>query len=268
MSELPPLPDGGTMPPMGSRDGNAYCSFTKAVEHLGDRWSLLIVRELVMFGPQGFNALAGGLPGHISRSVLSEKLRKLEEIGLICRAGGGVSRNDPYQLTGAGEDLIPTVLSLRGWAERWLPDDPAMVARDPDILAGWLGDRVDADHLPSRQAIIALTMRGQPERRCWLVLEDGVEPFGCLEDPLLDESRYVYVEAPIPVLIPIAQGVRGWTDAIAAGSVQIFGDPELIRSMPGWFLEPDAVIPPTGATPPHLGMRPRVPAIGGHVPSG
>jgi len=47
---------------MGSSASNDYCAFTKAVEHLGDRWSLLIVRELFMFGPQGFSTLAAGLP--------------------------------------------------------------------------------------------------------------------------------------------------------------------------------------------------------------
>jgi DNA-binding HxlR family transcriptional regulator len=255
------------MPPMGSSLHPDYCAFTKAVEHLGDRWSLLIVRELVMFGPQGFNALASGLPGHVSRSVLADKMRKLEEIGLIGRTGTDGSRNDPYSLTGAGEDLIPTILSLRGWAERWLPDDPAMVARDPDILAAWLGDRVDPDHLPSRQAIIALTMRGEHERRCWMVLEKGVEPFGCLEDPLLDESRYVYVEAPIPVLIPIARGLRGWADAIASGTVRVFGHPELVRSLPTWFLDPSPAIPPTRAARPHHGMRPRLPAHAARVKS-
>ena len=64
-------------------DGD-YCSYTKAVEHLGDRWSLVILRELVMHGTSGFNALAAGLPG-ISRSVLAARLRKLEELGIIAR---------------------------------------------------------------------------------------------------------------------------------------------------------------------------------------
>ena len=77
---------------MGSSASDNYCAFTKAVERLGDRWSLLIVRELVLFGSQGFNSLANGLPGHISRSVLSDKLRKLEEWGSlpVChRPGAG-----------------------------------------------------------------------------------------------------------------------------------------------------------------------------------
>ena len=64
-----------------------YCSFTKAIEHLGDRWSLFILRALAMLGPQGFNELATGLPGRISRSVLADRLRKLENLGLVAHAG-------------------------------------------------------------------------------------------------------------------------------------------------------------------------------------
>ena len=70
---------------MGSSQTGNYCAFTKAIERLGDRWSLLIVRELVVFGRQGFNTLAEGLPGHVSRSVLAGKLRKLEELGIVAR---------------------------------------------------------------------------------------------------------------------------------------------------------------------------------------
>jgi hypothetical protein len=66
---------------VGSNEFAGYCSFTKAIEHLDDRWSLLIVRELGTFGPQGFNDLVAGLPGRISRSVLADRLRRLDTPG-------------------------------------------------------------------------------------------------------------------------------------------------------------------------------------------
>ena len=122
---------------MGSREFPGYCSFTKAIEHLGDRWSLLIVRQLGVFGPLGFNELTRSLPGRISRSVLTERLRRLETLGLVSRDG-----STGYRLTTVGAGLMPVLLSLRGWAETWLPDDPAMVERDPDVVLGWLAQRV------------------------------------------------------------------------------------------------------------------------------
>ena len=118
---------------MGSREFPGYCSFTKAIEHLGDRWSLLVVRQLGVCGPLGFNELARSLPGRISRSVLTERLRRLETLGLVSREEFG-----GYRLTTVGAGLMPVLYSLRGWAETWLPDDPAMMERDPDVVLGWL----------------------------------------------------------------------------------------------------------------------------------
>lgn len=223
---------------MGSTGINDYCAFSKAVEHLGDRWSLPILAQLVVLGPLSFNEFAGGLPGHISRSVLAEKLRRLEALGLISREGAG-RRPDPYRLTSAGKDLAPTLLSLRNWAETWLPDDVAMVERDPEIVLGWLAKRIDVARLPERQAIVEITMRHETEHRCWLVLERGVEPHACFEDPLLDESRYFHVETGITILLALARGRRRWADALADGSIAAFGNPDLISQFASWFQSGD-----------------------------
>jgi hypothetical protein len=66
-----------------------------------------------------------------------------------------------------------------------------MAERDPDVVLGWLTKRIDMSGLPERQTVVEITMRHERERRCWLVLERGIEPSGCFEDPMLDESRYV-----------------------------------------------------------------------------
>jgi DNA-binding HxlR family transcriptional regulator len=221
---------------MGSSAKTEYCAFTKAVEHLGDRWSFLIVRELAMFGPQGFNTLATGLPGHVSRSVLADKLRKLEEIGLVARDPSTPARSNPYCLTPAGEQLMPTLKSLWQWAEKWVPEDSEMAQRDPSIILWWLRHRVDVRRAPERQVALEIAMRGNDAERCWLLLARSTEPTLCLEDPLIGQDRYVYVEADAADLNPIARGLRSWTEAAADGSVRVYGDPELVAALPGWFL--------------------------------
>ena len=216
-----------------------YCSFTKAVEHLGDRWSLLILADLSRTGPKGFNALAAELPGRISRSVLAERLRRLEAMGLVSRgvqSRGNHGREGNYRLTTVGRALVPTIRSLQRWASAWLPDDPASVERDPEILLAWLGRRVRATSLPVRRTVLETRIGEDRYRRGWLVLELGQSPYGCFEDPLLDETSYVYVQAATTVLLALARGALDWTDALGEGSVVAFGDPELIRQLPGWFV--------------------------------
>jgi DNA-binding HxlR family transcriptional regulator len=225
---------------MGSSAQTEYCAFTKAVEHLGDRWSLLIVRELARFGPQGFNALAAGLPGRVSRSVLADKLRKLEEIGLLVRDPSASGRSAPYCLTPAGEQLVPTLRSLWDWAEQWIPEDPAMAHRDPSVILWWLRHRVNPAAAPARQVAIEIDMREARPERTWLLLARNAEPNVCLEDPMLGDERYVYVEAAADDLLPVARGHRTWADAIDAGSVTASGPPELVAAMSGWFVAPAA----------------------------
>jgi DNA-binding HxlR family transcriptional regulator len=220
---------------MGSSEKTEYCAFTKAVEHLGDRWSLLIIRELALFGPQGFNTLATGLPGHISRSVLTDKLRKLDEIGIVAR-DPSASRSAPYCLTPAGEQLMPTLKSLWAWAEHWVPEDPASAQRDPTLILWWLRHRTEARALPERQVAIEFALPLDGSDRQWLLLAARVEPELCQEDPMIGEERYVFVEADAGALYPIARGSRSWTDAIADGSVRIYGKPDLVAALPGWFL--------------------------------
>jgi len=212
-----------------------YCAFTKAVEHLGDRWSLVIIRELTIHGTRGFNALADGMPG-ISRSVLAARLRKLEDLELIARdrsSGGAVPG---YRLTHAGRELQPILRGLWGWSLRFVPENPAMAERDPDIVIRWLTDRVDPSSVPDRTVVIEIAATGMGAARFWLVLEHGMAASICLEDPSLAADRYVFVEADVRALYPIARGMREWSAAIADGSVQLYGEPGLTGALPSWFV--------------------------------
>lgn len=225
---------------MGSSSRTEYCAFTKAVEQLGDRWSLLIVRELAMFGPQGFNTLATGLPGRVSRSVLARRLRKLEELGLLARSPSeaGTGGGGPYRLAPAGEQLVPTLQSLWAWAEQWVPEDPAMALREPSVILWWLTHRVDPDARPDQQVAIEFGLPLSEGERQWLLLGPAHDAELCLEDPLLGEERYLFVEADADALYPVSRGQRSWRAATADGSVRIHGDPRLVAELPSWFLPP------------------------------
>lgn len=219
---------------MGSSEFVGYCSYTKAIEHLGDRWSLLVLRELGAFGVQGFNDLVIGLPGRVSRSVLADRLRRLETLGLVGRrdADGGHA----YCLTTVGQGLLPTLDSLREWSNTWLPEDPDMFDRDPDVALGWLAQRMTRDALPVRPAVLEIRLHHDRVRRYWLVVQRDADPYGCLSDPLLDSGRYVYIESSISAFLALARGRSDWTDALADGSVHVVGgDPKLLGQIGTWI---------------------------------
>ncbi len=218
-----------------------YCAFSKAIEQLGDRWSLVIIRELLVHGSRSYSDLLEGAAG-ISRSVLASRLRKLRDLGLVERVTppAGVRAPDQYGITYAGRELLPVLEALRGWSERFVPEDPAMAERDPDIVVRWLGERVNPRRLPSRAVVLDISLHGARRPRFWLVLERGAGASVCIEDPRIAEDRYVYLETTVGSLMPLARGMGDWRRAIGDDAIELFGNPRLIEQLPSWFGEPPA----------------------------
>jgi DNA-binding HxlR family transcriptional regulator len=135
------------------RSYRQFCGIARALDIVGERWGLLVVRELVL-GPKRFTDLRQGLPG-IATNVLTERLRRLEHEGVVARrilpppAGSSV-----YELTAYGEDLVPVLLALGRWGARTLG------ARTPGqpLLPGWLAVALKAFHDPRAAAGIRATV--------------------------------------------------------------------------------------------------------------
>ena len=133
---------------------------------------------------------------------------------------------------------MPTLLSFDEWARRWVPEDPELAQRDPDVIAFWLSNRVEPSALPDRPVVVVLEIGGSRPKTHWLVLEQNAAPSICVEDPGLAPERYVYVEADATVLYPVSRGLRGWRTALTERYVRLFGDPILVTVLPRWFREP------------------------------
>ena len=110
---------------MGARDYGQYGGITRALELVGERWSLLIIRDLLV-GPRRYGELAGGLP-RIPSNILATRLKELQGAGVIRRVPH--SRVIVYELTPYGRELEPVVLALGAWGFKAL-DDP----RDEQVV--------------------------------------------------------------------------------------------------------------------------------------
>jgi DNA-binding HxlR family transcriptional regulator len=215
------------------RSYGQYCPVAKAAEVIGDRWTLMVIREL-LFGPVGFNELARGLPG-ISRSILAQRLRHLRRLGIATHSGPDGERAGGYRLTPIGEELGASVRSLGEWAARWVLQDPAQAELDPDLLVLWISRHVDMDALPDRRVVVDFDLRGPRPGRYWLVLERPAQVSICFEDPCLDERHYVYLQADTAALYQVYMGRLLLRDAVDDGALDLSGQPELVRAFSRWF---------------------------------
>jgi DNA-binding HxlR family transcriptional regulator len=201
-----------------------YCPISRAVEVLGERWSLLIVRDMLC-GSTRFNDLARGLPG-LSRSLLAKRLRQLERAGVVERLDG------EYVLTPAGEDLRPVVFGLGEWGARWQFGDPRDAELDPELLLWWAHNRLDFSELPDRRIVFEFVFRGD-RRRFWIV-KDSAGPSLCTRHPGFEVD--VRIEADLAALYEVWLGRLDLHAAMRAGSVEFIGLPALVRRMPAVLL--------------------------------
>jgi DNA-binding HxlR family transcriptional regulator len=206
-----------------------YCPVAKASEILGDRWTLLIVREM-LGGASGFNQLQRGLP-RISRSVLTDRMRALERAEVIERRTGPKGRTLEYRLTSAGRDLEPVVQAIGEWGATWSFTEPRADELDPDLLIVWIARHVDRRRLPPDRTVIKFDFR-KPKRRYWMVLEPS-EVSVCLQHPGFDVDLEVSVDTATLYHVYLGQAELG--DAIRAGKLTMSGPRALQRGVGQWF---------------------------------
>lgn len=187
-----------------------FCGLARSLDRVGDRWTLLIVRELLL-GDRTFRDLQAGLEG-ISPALLTQRLAGLADEGLLVRNEAPQrSKSVRYMLTDAGRALEPTIIELIRWGSRWMMRGPGDDRTDP------------------RWAPIALRalLEGQPSRRGRVHLDvDGVEVTvaGSVRQRRVtaghEGSPDATVAAPLPVLLAIAAGAM----TLQSSGAQVSGD--------------------------------------------
>lgn len=214
-----------------------YCPIARTSEILAERWTPIIVRNLLL-GCTTFSGLAAGTPG-ISRGLLSRRLRELERVGIIEIRPKPDGHGSIYELTQVGRDLWPILQAMRAWGKKWLEVTPAQ--SHPDVvLWSWSTIYLREDLLPEGRVLIQFDFPDQPTgwRRFWLLVDDGSAEL-CRKHPGFDED--VQVVANSLVFARWHLGEVEWADALASGEINVTGPRELTRALPTWNRR--AVIP-------------------------
>ena len=207
-----------------------YCPVAMATEILGDRWTLLIIRDLLT-GVSHFNDLQRGLPG-ISRGLLSGRLKRLVEAGIITRSGGEPGRKTFYALTPAGQDLQDVINALLLWGSRYAFADPRADQLDPLLLLWWMRDRVHRHRLPQARVVIQFCFDERPRETYWLLLTVDDSSI-CLTHPGFDVD--LWVTGSLAAFFKVWMGKLEYAEALAPGGIEVQGEAALERAFPGWF---------------------------------
>jgi DNA-binding HxlR family transcriptional regulator/putative sterol carrier protein len=205
------------------------CAVARALDLVGERWALLVVRELLL-GPKRFTDLQAGMP-NAKPSVLSQRLRELEGGGVVRRRKHGPPVGTwVYELTDAGHELEPILTALGSWGGRLPPQRGTALGPDSVVLA--LKWRVDPDAARDLTGNYELRLA---EDRFRVEVADGR-----LSARRGDaEAPDAIIETDPETLKAVIFDGREPTEAIRAGAMAIEGDQELATRLLNLCAEPE-----------------------------
>jgi DNA-binding HxlR family transcriptional regulator len=212
-------------------DYGSFCPIALGTDVLADRWTPLILRELIL-GNTRFNDIARGLPG-ISRSLLVQRLRHLERKGVVETWPSPTGRGNEYHLTPAGKGLEEVVMSLGRWAVEFAFDELDPHDIDPVTLTWWMHRRIDPDELPPSRVVLQIDHTAPQRLTLWMVLDRG-EASVCVQHPGFDTD--LLATTTTPALGELFSGRVSLDHALATGSLVLEGPPALQKGFRRWFL--------------------------------
>ena len=223
--------------PVRKRSYDQYCALARALDVVGERWTLLVVRELLL-GPKRYKDLLAGLPG-IGTNLLAERLRHLEELALVRRrslpapAGSRV-----YELTELGRGLEPAVMELGRWGAHFLGEP-----REGDALRpGWFFVSLRATFRPDLAGELhesyEFLIAGETFR---VVVNEG--KLTTSQGPAADPD--VVVATDLETFIALLARLLAPADALATRAIEIEGDPAALDRFVEIFAWPQREEPPS-----------------------
>lgn len=209
-----------------------FCPIAKAAQILAERWTPLVLRELIC-GSTRFNDLRRGVP-LMSSSLLAQRLRFLEREGVIERRPARSGRGFAYHLTDAGRELEPLIMMMGEWGARWVrsrlePDD-----LDVSLLMWDMHRTVRPEHFPARRVVVAFEFKDVPQnKRRWWLLSEGDAADLCVTDPGYEVDLFLF--ADLRTMTAIWTGDLTVEAALASGALEADGPADLCRRLSAWL---------------------------------
>ncbi len=216
----------------GSGSYGQFCPVAMAAEIVCSRWTALILRELLC-GTTRFNDLRRGVP-RMSPTLLSKRLKELEQAGVIVTRPTGQAGIVEYVLTESGEDLRDVVMTLGTWGHRWVESKVSLKNLDPSLLMWDMRRWLKLTPVQERRQVIQFEYPELPpaRRNYWLVVEGGNVDL-CSVDPGYEVD--LFAQCSLRTMTAIWMGITTVQAELDAGRLELTGDMALARSMQQWL---------------------------------
>jgi len=209
-----------------------FCPLAMAAEFLCKRWMMLVLRELLL-GSVSFNEISRGV-ARMSRTLLSERLKELEQRGLVIKETRSNQRDTQYTLTTSGKSLSSVVFGMADWSQEWLHIEPSLEDIDADHLI-WSIRRSARNHpdLPNPFiAHIQLSDQSKAHQNAWLIFDNDTVEL-CINDH--DFEVDVQVVATTESLTKVYLGWSNFPDEIAKKQISLFGLKQYTSIVDQWL---------------------------------
>ena len=208
-----------------------FCPVAKATEIIGEKWTLLIIRELLMGGSR-FNELHRGL-SLISPTILSRRLDTLSEHGLVVKKKIPGQRGYEYFPTDSCQELLPIIRNLGNWGMRWARSNLTEKDYDVELLMLYLKRSINADKLIGKETVIRFTFTDIDTYPEWWLVVTGEDLDLCVKNPGNDVD--VYFTSTVKTMVDIWMGDNAYKKAIRDGDLKIVGEKTLTRNVTAWM---------------------------------
>jgi DNA-binding HxlR family transcriptional regulator len=212
-----------------------FCPIAKATEILGEKWTLLIIRELLMGGCR-FNELQRGL-SLISPTMLSRRLDSLEEHGLVMKKKISGQKGYEYFPTRSCNELLPIIKSLGEWGMRWARSNLTEKDYDVELLMLYLKRSIVPEKLVGNETVIRFRFTDISDYPNWWIMVKDDEVDVCVNDPGKDVD--VYFTSTVKTMADIWMGESSYRKAVANDEMKIVGHKTLVKDIRSWM--PDSI---------------------------
>ena len=216
---------------MGLMEYGQFCPIAKASEIIGEKWTILIIREILM-GSRRFSELQRGL-GTISPTLLTRRLGDLEARGMILRKKATGQRSHEYFPTESCKELLPILLSLGEWGMRWARSNLRAQDYDVELLMLYLQRSVRPEKLPETETIVRFHFTDMTEKADWWLIASGEDVDACDKDPGKDVD--VYFTTTVRTMADIWMGRTSYRRARRSEGLSIIGNTYLVENVSNWM---------------------------------